>query len=491
MQQQPNKDLLIEAASDLEKTHEGRPDGVPDNIDWSSEPRINAGNDPGGFEAVNAWGQIYEDAAGNPAENTRVKLRNIQTYVFSKKEGEWNLVQSSPTVEGAAYKLDFANDTNQPADIRTEPDGSLSIKVTPGFNFHFWPTGGRGTIDPNDVGGVYTTVDAKLILDDPNKPDDRAQAKYLMGMGSDYWKDATAGWDNFKTNYDAVVGRFRYVDSEWDSFGATSFTEEAIEEDPRLVEGLPSSQVSEGDTVGDSGSPTHQPDQSEPTGLVASLNFEDIPGGIAADSSPIKNNPATLIGEIATTKGAKGNAIALNGKGQYAEIANTSDINLGVHNQRTISLWFKVNNASVDSRKQVIYEEGAGTRGLNVYVHDDQLRVGGWNEPTGESGWEGTWLSTDNISSNQWHHIALVLDGSDNLGSKAITGYLDGETFGYGEGSQLWERPGAIGLGSINGGTKFHDGSEPGNGHGLAGAIDEVKIFNDALTAGQIQSLAA
>ncbi|MEO1349025.1 MAG: LamG-like jellyroll fold domain-containing protein [Cyanobacteria bacterium J06635_15] len=235
--------------------------------------------------------------------------------------------------------------------------------------------------------------------------------------------------------------------------------------------------------------PTKTPAQTQES-PVAWLKFDQLKGNTASDSALGQDNPAALFGGIKSTKGVKKGAIAFNGQKQYAAIADTKDINLGIHDQRTVSLWFKVNNTSTDSHKQTIYKEGGKVRGLNAYVYDDRLHVGGWNEPTQESGWKGTWLSTDKISSNQWHHLTFVLDGNDSTRPNALKAYLDGKKFGQGAGSQLWTHSGDIGLGSVNGGTKFHDGTEPSGGHRLTGAIDEVKIFNASLNAAQVQGLA-
>lgn len=234
------------------------------------------------------------------------------------------------------------------------------------------------------------------------------------------------------------------------------------------------------------------PTQSSPTqpedSLVADLSFDNLRGTTATDASG-SNNSATLVAGATTTKGFEGDALALNGEDQYAAIDDTKDINLGTQDERTISLWFRADDISDESQKQIIYEEGAGIRGLNAYVYDDQLYVGGWNEPTQESGWEGTWLSTDKISSNEWYHLAIVLDGDDSVSANSMTASLDGQVFGQGEGSQLWGHSGDIGIGSVNGGTKFHDGTEPSKGHGLTGAVDGVQIYNDALTSNQVQEL--
>ena len=82
-----------------------------------------------------------------------------------------------------------------------------------------------------------------------------------------------------------------------------------------------------------------------------------------------------------------------------------------------------------------------------------------------------------------------MLDGSDSINPNSLTGYLDGEQFGQGEGSQLWNHSGGIGIGGINRGSKFHDGTKSSRVEGFTGAIDEVKIFNSALDASQVQEL--
>lgn len=135
----------------------------------------------------------------------------------------------------------------------------------------------------------------------------------------------------------------------------------------------------------------------------------------------------------------------------------------------------------------MLYEEGAGFRGLNMYLEGDQLYVGGWNRPDNQSDWEGTWLSTDALNDG-WNHVALVLDGDETVSDGAFRGYINGEKFGEGEGSQLWDHPGGIGIGSIHGGTRFHDDTSK-SGNGFAGAIDEVMIYNSALDDSQIQTL--
>ena len=159
-------------------------------------------------------------------------------------------------------------------------------------------------------------------------------------------------------------------------------------------------------------------------------------------------------------------------------IPNSPEINTAIHNKRSISLWFKAD--SVNDGTQVLYEEGGSLRGLVIYLKNGQVHVRGWNRPSSESDWDpGTDLAAS-VTPNVWHHVVLVLDARDYhyVQPDVFKGYLDGEEFASGPGSQLWGHGDAIGIGRVNGGT-YIPGSRGAMPFG--GLIDEVKIFNIAL----------
>jgi hypothetical protein len=231
-----NADQIIdnsveEIINDMVLPHEGSPSGVPTYYDWALKPRTGMGNNPGNFKAFVTWGQVYVAAGGNPATNTRVQIRYLKAYLLSKKTGKWQLLQASPKADGAAFVEDFSNNTNKPADVRNEPDGGTSIRTGDGYNYHFWARE-RAEIDPSDIDGIVTTAQARLILHDPNGPDDRSKARYLLSMGADYWSSLSAGWDAFKTNGDAGIGRFKYVKQNWKSFNMTTATPAQLRQNP-------------------------------------------------------------------------------------------------------------------------------------------------------------------------------------------------------------------------------------------------------------------
>ncbi|WP_121970436.1 CAP domain-containing protein [Leptolyngbya sp. BC1307] len=220
---------------------------------------------------------------------------------------------------------------------------------------------------------------------------------------------------------------------------------------------------------------------------VAKLSFDEGTGKLAVDTAPGVKNNGRLRGDARWTPGKAGQAVAFDGTGDVVTLNDAKEINLGTHAQRSVSLWFRVDEAAA-GRQQVIYEEGGTTRGLNAYVQDDLLYVGGWNTP--ESKWSGSWLKTGNVSSGQWHHAALVLDGKETVQAGALTAYLDGQKIGQMDGSQLWAHGDGIGIGNVNGNTRFEDGNSSGSAYGLAGAVDEVQIFNSALNSTQVKQLA-
>ncbi|MDZ7317052.1 MAG: T9SS type A sorting domain-containing protein [candidate division KSB1 bacterium] len=228
---------LEDIIGDITLPHEGLPHGVPLSVDWSQRPRRGAQRPPEGWTAAIAWGQLYEWAEGNPATNTRVQIRDMEMYYLSKSDNRWHLLQKALRVSGAAYVEDFHGDLNKPADIRTEPDGSISVTAGDGYNFHFWPSTGRVTIPKDDIEGCFVTVQARLILADPNGVDDRDDARYLLSVGGDWWQSLTAVWDNWKTNADMGIGRFRFVRKEWRGHNMITLSADQVRQNPPPIAG--------------------------------------------------------------------------------------------------------------------------------------------------------------------------------------------------------------------------------------------------------------
>ncbi|AFY40222.1 RHS repeat-associated core domain protein [[Leptolyngbya] sp. PCC 7376] len=229
-------------------------------------------------------------------------------------------------------------------------------------------------------------------------------------------------------------------------------------------------------------------------GADVHLDFDETSGNTAEDNQIEEGNQfGTLINgaSFQVESDFLGGAVVFDGIDDYVAIVDSESINIGRHATRSLGLWFKLN--SLDDEHQIIYEEGGQNRGLNIYVADSQLYVGGWSLPNDK--WQGTYLSTGDISVDTWHHVALVLDtesGNRTVQPDSFSGYLDGIQFGSGDGVELFAHGNDIGLGARNGKTLFHDGvgRRPGN-YALDGAIADFQLYNRALSSEEVALLAA
>ena len=222
---------------DMSLAHEAKPEGVPDTINWSAKPRIGAGSRiPAGWSCVTMWGQIYPAQGGDPSTNVRVEMRELSLCYLSKRTGKWVSLQHDPSLNGAAYRQDFANDEAIAADLQRQADGTVSVKLTPGRNFHFWPTKAgpfRATIDPTDIAALASGFKARLVTADPAKPDDRAKARLIGSCGGDFWRAMDSAWKaDWSNNCDWALGRFRYLTGEWQVFTACTADAETIRTNP-------------------------------------------------------------------------------------------------------------------------------------------------------------------------------------------------------------------------------------------------------------------
>ena len=226
------------------------------------------------------------------------------------------------------------------------------------------------------------------------------------------------------------------------------------------------------------------------SGLAAWWNLNEGGGMRVADTSVSQfDDSGSLRGNAQwNTFGADG-AVTLDGDGDGVDVPGSTEVNNCLVTTRTVSGWFYVNDKSLTSRNQVIFEEGGDQRGLNIYVSNGRLYVGGWNIPTTESGWAGTFLSSDQIQSGKWHHVALVLSGGATVTSGAFRGYLDGVEFGSGVGSQLWAHSDPTGVGHGAAYVRFHNGLQSG-GNGFAGMVDDLRVYNRALSASEVAEIA-
>jgi hypothetical protein len=225
---------IDEVVNDMQGTHETAPFGVPLNYTWQAGPRIGMGNDPGLFRAMLPWGQVFESVSGNTSTNSRVEIRNLKAYILNKKTNTWKLWADAQRPVGLYTNQDLSNKETKPADIKNEP-GSITVGMTKGYNFYFLvPL--RTTISPADIGGVFVTVQARVILQDGAKIDDRDASQFILGAGADYWLDLTATGNDYTNNGDIAIGKFKRVTRDWRAFNMHTLTADEIRKNPPPLE---------------------------------------------------------------------------------------------------------------------------------------------------------------------------------------------------------------------------------------------------------------
>lgn len=208
-----------QAVADMTTAHMAQPRGIADNhFNWEFEPRLNFGHQmPQGWNAFIPWGQVYaaDIQSAKLSARKRVHIRRIQSWYLSKASGQWVEIYNTDQIEGDNYREDFADDVTSkvPADIRLEDEGGISVSITDGYNFHFWPAERRIELPAEDIDGIWVGIETRLIHDDASLL--ASETPLLISAGADFWKSLDAQWDQFKTNGDLGIGRFRIVESCW------------------------------------------------------------------------------------------------------------------------------------------------------------------------------------------------------------------------------------------------------------------------------------
>lgn len=205
-------------------------------------------------------------------------------------------------------------------------------------------------------------------------------------------------------------------------------------------------------------------------GLRLHLPFDEGSGTSVADASGLGNH-GTLTGP-SWIGSPLGSALDFDGVNDLVQVP--ADPTLDIQDEITLAAW--VNVRSFENWEGVITKGLTKTAyGLNVWGDGTIRLTANWGSPAGGVG-IGAWNSTMTLSPNTWHHIATTYDG------QTIRFYVDGvedsrkptPTLRFG----LVNEPLTVG------------GDLPGQDEYLDGAIDDVRVYDHALSAAEIQDLA-
>jgi hypothetical protein len=214
-------------------------------------------------------------------------------------------------------------------------------------------------------------------------------------------------------------------------------------------------------------------------GLVGywSFNGQDISGTTAYDRSGQGNN-GTLTNGPAPTIGKVGQALSLDGTDDYVTVADNASLDVGDTADITLSGWFYRSTFATDDTL-LAKRNGitAAETGYMAYVDDadDKLYF-----EVSDGTDEYQLVSSGTFTTSGWNHFAIVWDQDSAANTEVyINGVADGAT-----------DTGTIGnIGDLSNVLAFHVGAESDDGNPFSGSVDEVRLYNRALSADEVKNL--
>ena len=200
------------------------------------------------------------------------------------------------------------------------------------------------------------------------------------------------------------------------------------------------------------------------TGLVGAWGFDETTGLTANDASG-SGNPGTLSGPTRITTGRFGPALSFDGTNDIVNINDAASLDLST--ALTLEAW--VYPTGLGSRwRTLLFKEQTGQLTYGMYAHTDKGRPSGNLFPT--AGGEQFVDGTAALPLNTWSHLAMTWDG--------ITMRL------FLNGSQVASR--AQGGTLVNGARPLRIGGNTIWSEWFLGRIDEVRVYNRALTQPEV-----
>ncbi|MDD5677192.1 MAG: LamG domain-containing protein [Kiritimatiellae bacterium] len=202
--------------------------------------------------------------------------------------------------------------------------------------------------------------------------------------------------------------------------------------------------------------------------LVGEWRFDEGSGWTTADDSGHSNNGTNLYMDPAAcwVTGKSGYALSFTGLYEYVRCGANSS--LAITNEITIEAWVKP-----DTRPE--YHIIVSRSSLTYWLAINSGRAALLIAKQDRSGWNVTLLGQTILDSNRWYHIVGTY--KDGMAKIYINGNLDGRWLGSDEG-----------IGTLN--ANLTIGATypyyPATYH-FNGVIDEVKIYNNALSESEIQ----
>jgi glucose/arabinose dehydrogenase/PKD repeat protein len=207
---------------------------------------------------------------------------------------------------------------------------------------------------------------------------------------------------------------------------------------------------------------------SPPSGLMGAWGFNEGSGTTTADASG-NGNTATLVNGPSWVTGKYGKGLSFDQINDYLSLANSSSLDIS-GNAMTMSMWINPGSISGDSVVLGKFWNAGMTSpyyqyGLELSGGKPQFYIGT------AAGLTGAGMDTA-LALNQWSHLAIVFNGSQALF------YLNGALVSSKSlNASLTAR-----------GRQLRTGADADTAQFYKGILDNVRIYNRALTPSDVQS---
>ncbi|MEN6575328.1 MAG: LamG-like jellyroll fold domain-containing protein [Phycisphaerales bacterium] len=206
--------------------------------------------------------------------------------------------------------------------------------------------------------------------------------------------------------------------------------------------------------------------------LAGHWKLDEGAGAVAADSSG-NGHDGALLGNPQWVAGMYGGALQFAGTSNKVDIPYSDQLNPA--DQFSLSLWANADPAGSGHRSPITSRDDAPTRGYIIYVEPGNT----WQFWNGTGVGTGTWNTVQGpaVDLGEWTHVAATF--SDGNKKFYINGELVGEgTSAFGPNTQQVLR--------IGGGA-----SEGAGNYFFVGKIDDVAVFDHALTQSEVKAAMA
>ena len=208
-------------------------------------------------------------------------------------------------------------------------------------------------------------------------------------------------------------------------------------------------------------------------GLVAAYGFSEGSGATTADASG-NGNSGTLKRAGWTAAGHSGNALSFNGSGAFVDLGNGATLQLS--GSMTVSAWiraaaFPFDDAAVVSKRT---SSKVGFQ-LDTTIDTGPRTIG--FKLTSPTGAMMARYGASALQLNQWYYVTGVYDAAAQTLNVYLNGALDNGTL-----------LGPVASAQQNSALNVNIGRRAGAlGYAFNGTIDEVRIYNRALSPAEIQ----